>query len=68
MEKERFVEICKKAGYGATIEDNMVTINLVDASKDDVKKTFFAVKLLANKVGFKHTFRVCKLKEEIKNE
>lgn len=63
--KERFVELCKKAGYGgAIVEDGIVTINMVNASKDEIRKTFYAVKLLANKVGYKHSFRVCKLKEE----
>ncbi|MBO7450406.1 MAG: hypothetical protein J6U54_08550 [Clostridiales bacterium] len=66
--KERFVELCKKAGYGgASIVDGMVTIDMVDASKEEVRKTFYAVKLLANKVGYKHSFRVCKLKEETNN-
>ena len=67
--KERFVEICKKAGYGGTsIEGGMVTIDLVGVSKDEVRKTFYAVKLLANKVGYKHSFRVCKLQEENKTD
>lgn len=64
ISKDQFVEYLKKMGYsGATVEGGMVTINLVGATKEEVKKTFLDVKLLANKIGYKHSYRVVKLEE-----
>ena len=64
MTKDGFVEVLKKAGYGgAHIDNGVVTIDLVGADKDELKKTFINVGLIAKKVGYKHSFRVCKLEE-----
>lgn len=63
MDKDKFVEVLKKAGISANIENGMVTIPLVDADKAEVSSMFTRVKLIANKVGYKHSFRVTKLEE-----
>jgi hypothetical protein len=64
MTKDGFVEVLKKAGYGsAHIGKGMVTIDLVGADKDELKKAYINVGLIAKKVGYKHSFRVCKLEE-----
>lgn len=65
MSKDTFVEILKKQGYGASIQDGMVTIEVV---AEDVKNTFIAAKLLANKVGYKHTIRVKRLEEATEDD
>lgn len=64
MSKEKFVEVLKKAGYGsAHISSGMVTVDLVGVDKVELKKVYINVGLIAKKVGYKHSFRVCKLEE-----
>lgn len=64
MSKEEFVEVLKKAGYGsAHISAGMVTVDLVGVDKAELKKAYINVGLIAKKVGYKHSFRVCKLEE-----
>ena len=64
MSKEEFVEVLKKAGYGgAHIDKGMATVDLVGVDKAELKKVYINVGLLAKKVGYKHSFRVCKLEE-----
>ena len=67
MTKDGFVEFLKRAGFAASIEDGIVTVSLVDASKAEVSKCFGQIKLSANKVGYKHSFRVVSLKEDKEN-
>lgn len=65
MSKEAFVEVLKKAGYGSThIKDNIVTVDVVSGDKKELRKMFIDIKLIAQKVGYKHSYRVCKLEEE----
>ena len=64
MSKEKFVEVLKKAGYGsAHIDKGIVTVDLVGVDKAELKKAYINVGLIAKKVGYKHSFRVCKLEE-----
>lgn len=63
MNKEGFVEVLKKAGYPAEIENGNVSIILVGGTPEDVKKAFIGVKIIANKVGYKHSFGVKRLEE-----
>lgn len=64
MSKEKFVEVLKKAGYGsAHISSGMVTVDLVGVDKAELKKVYINIGLIAKKVGYKHSFRVCKLEE-----
>ena len=64
MEKAKFVEILKKAGYGsAKIEDNKPTVTLVGADKAEVKRVYINVGLIAKKVGYKHSWGVKNLEE-----
>ncbi len=64
MSKEAFVGVLKKAGYGsAHISSGMVTVDLVGVDKAELKKVYINVGLIAKKVGYKHSFRVCKLEE-----
>ncbi len=64
MSKEKFVEVLKKAGYSsAHISSGMVTVDLVGVDKAELKKVYINVGLIAKKVGYKHSFRVCKLEE-----
>ena len=64
MTKDGFVEVLKKAGYGsAHISAGMVTVDLVGVDKAELKKAYINVGLIAKKVGYKHSFRVCKLEE-----
>lgn len=65
MTKEDFIEVLKKKGYGsAHIDKGMVTVDLVGVDKEELKKNYISVGLIAKKVGYKHSFRVCKLEEE----
>lgn len=65
MTKDGFVEVLKKAGYGgAHIDKGMVTVDLVGVDKAELKKVYINVGLIAKKVGYKHSFRVCKLEEK----
>lgn len=64
MTKESFVEVLKKAGYGsAHIKENIVTVDVVGGDKKELRKIFIDIKLIAQKVGYKHSYRVCKLEE-----
>lgn len=64
MTKEAFVEVLKKAGYGsAHIKDNIVTVDVVSDDKKELRKMFIDIKLITHKVGYKHSYRVCKLEE-----
>lgn len=63
MTKENFVEVLKKVNIGASVENGVVTISMLNADKTDISAMFGRVKLIANKVGYKHSFRVCKLEE-----
>lgn len=64
MSKEKFVEVLKKAGYGsAHISGGIVTVDLVGVDKTELKKIYINIGLIAKKVGYKHSFRVCKLEK-----
>ena len=64
MSKEAFVEVLKKAGYSsAHVEKGAVTVDLVGVDKAELKKVYINIGLIAKKVGYKHSFRVCKLEE-----
>ena len=68
MSKEKFVEVLKKAGYSSAhisrdISGGMVTVDLVGVDKAELKKVYINIGLIAKKVGYKHSFRVCKLEE-----
>lgn len=41
----------------------MVTVDLVNVSKEEAKKSYMDVKIFVNKVGYKHSYRVCLLEE-----
>lgn len=64
MTKEEFVEVLKKVGCeSAHISNGMVTVDLVGVDKAELKRAYINVGLIAKKVGYKHSFRVCKLEE-----
>ena len=68
MDKSKFVEVLKKAGYqSAAIEGGKPTVFLVGATKQEVKQNYIHVGLLAKKVGYKHSFGVKNLDEEKKD-
>lgn len=61
MSKDTFIDILKKSGYAARLDEKgVVTVEVVGEA---VKQTFINVKLLANKVGYKHSIRVKRLEE-----
>lgn len=64
MTKWQFKEYLKQHGYSVDEDANYPTILMVGASSDEIKKKFFEVKLLAQKVGYNHTIGVKNLEEE----
>ena len=64
MNKEAFVELLKREGYGARInENNVVTVTVVGATHRDIFETWKKVKLIAQKYGYKHSIGVKNLEE-----
>ena len=55
MTKAGFVEVLKKQGYKV---DKDAAYPTVFAKKEEMSKTYLTIKLLANKVGYSHTFGV----------
>ncbi len=68
MDKATFKEILKRAGYTIDTDVDIPTVLLVGATNDEIKKTFFEVKLFAQKKGYHHSISVKNLKEENANE
>ena len=63
MSKDKFVEVLKANKIPASLEDGMVSVILVGGTGEDVKKTFFQCKLLAQKFGYNHSIRVRRMEE-----
>lgn len=55
MDKWRFKDILKKEGYKVAEDASYPTVIV---PKNDIRMTYAKIKLIANKVGYKHTFGV----------
>ena len=65
MDKQKFVDVLKKAGYSsAVIEDNKPTVTFVGVDKATLKRAYINIGLIAKKVGYKHSWGVKNLEEE----
>lgn len=64
MDKARFRDILERQGYRVDKQATYPTV-LVNGDKKVVADTYKAVKLLANKVGYTHTFGVKKTIETL---
>lgn len=65
MDKQKFVEVLKRSGYGSVaVENGIPTVTIAGADKAEVKRVYINVGLIAKKVGYKHSFRVQNMKED----
>ena len=62
MDKMRFKQLLKEAGYTVSDQENYPVV-IVNGDKKLVSKTFMDIKLFANKVGYHHTVGVRKALE-----
>ena len=63
MDKWTFKQILEREGYAVDSQATIPTVLLVGATKEELKKKFFEVKLLAQKKGYHHTVAVKNLEE-----
>ena len=63
MDKATFKEVLKRAGYTIDKDADIPTVLMVGATKDEIKKKFFEVKLFAQKKGYHHSISVKNLEE-----
>lgn len=68
MNKVQFTQLLENEGYIVDKGAAYPTVLLMGASKDEIKKKFFEVKLFAQKVGYHHTIGVRNLKKEKKDD
>jgi len=64
MTKWEFTNRLKDLGYAVDENASYPTVLLVGASESERKQKFFEIKLLAQKLGYKHTIGVKNLQEE----
>ncbi len=64
MTKWEFTNHLKNLGYAVDENASYPTVLLVGASKNETKQKFYEIKLIAQKVGYKHTLSVKNLEEE----
>lgn len=67
MEKWRFKELLKKKGYAVEENNPIPTVLFVGLEHGEYVKKRMDITKLAKEVGYKHSFGVKNLKEEINN-
>jgi hypothetical protein len=67
MDKWRFKELLKKAGYSVEENNPIPTVLVVGLNKKEFIKKRMEIIALARKAGYQHSFGVKNLEEEIQN-
>lgn len=64
MTKHLFTQVLIAKGYSVDKNADKPTVLMVGASREEIKKKFIEVKLIAQRYGYKHSIAVKNLEEE----